>query len=57
MLEIAVQMAELGIEPRNTVRFAFWGAEEAGLIGSQYYVDSLTQARRQGHRASTSTST
>ena len=36
-------MAELGIEPRNQVRFAWWGAEESGLIGSQYYVDSLTK--------------
>lgn len=42
LLEIALQMHELGIEPRNTVRFAWWGAEEAGLIGSQSYVDSLT---------------
>ena len=42
ILEIALQMAELGIKPRNQVRFAFWGAEESGLIGSQYYVDSLT---------------
>ena len=42
ILETAVQMAELGIEPRNAVRFAFWGAEESGLIGSQHYVDSLT---------------
>lgn len=43
ILETALQMAELGIEPRNAVRFAWWGAEEAGLIGSQYYVDSLTR--------------
>ena len=28
-LEVALQMAELGIQPRNKVRFAFWGAEEA----------------------------
>ncbi|MFE6253760.1 M20/M25/M40 family metallo-hydrolase [Agromyces sp. NPDC057865] len=41
LLETAMQMAELGIQPRNTVRFAWWGAEEAGLVGSQYYVDSL----------------
>ena len=41
-LEIALQMAELGIAPRNQVRFAWWGAEESGLIGSQFYVDSLT---------------
>jgi Zn-dependent M28 family amino/carboxypeptidase len=26
----------------NQVRFAFWGAEEAGLWGSQRYVDSLS---------------
>ena len=41
LLETALQIAELGIEPRNTIRFAWWGAEEAGLVGSQYYVDSL----------------
>ena len=41
-LEIALQMAGLGIKPRNQVRFAFWGAEESGLIGSQYYVDHLS---------------
>jgi len=41
ILETALQMAELGIEPVNRVRFAFWGAEEDGLIGSQHYVDSL----------------
>ena len=44
LLEIALQMADLGIEPRNTVRFAWWGAEEAGLVGSQTYVDSLTKS-------------
>ncbi len=27
-LEIADKMSELGIAPRNRVRFAFWGAEE-----------------------------
>ena len=43
ILEIALQMAELGIEPRNKVRFAWWGAEESGLLGSQYYVDNLTK--------------
>jgi Zn-dependent M28 family amino/carboxypeptidase len=44
LLETALQIADLGIEPRNTIRFAWWGAEEAGLVGSQYYVDSLTKA-------------
>lgn len=41
ILEIAIQMARLGIEPRNKVRFAWWGAEEAGLLGSEYYVSQL----------------
>jgi Zn-dependent M28 family amino/carboxypeptidase len=44
LLEIALQMAALDIEPVNTVRFAWWGAEEAGLVGSQFYVDSLTKS-------------
>ena len=43
ILEIALQMAELGITPYNKVRFAFWSAEEEGLLGSQYYVDQLTK--------------
>lgn len=43
ILEIALQMAELGIEPTNRVRFAFWGAEESGLIGSTHYVDQLSK--------------
>jgi Zn-dependent M28 family amino/carboxypeptidase len=43
ILEIAVQMANLGIKPRNRVRFAWWGAEEAGLLGSEYYVSQLSK--------------
>jgi Zn-dependent M28 family amino/carboxypeptidase len=41
-LEVAMQMANLGIEPKNRVRFAFWGAEEFGLKGSEHYVASLS---------------
>jgi Zn-dependent M28 family amino/carboxypeptidase len=43
LLETALQIADLGVEPRNKIRFAWWGAEEAGLVGSQFYVDSLTR--------------
>jgi Zn-dependent M28 family amino/carboxypeptidase len=46
ILEIALQMSKLGITPTNQVRFAFWGAEESGLWGSQRYVDSLTPQQR-----------
>lgn len=40
VLETALQM---GSSPQvnNAVRFAFWGAEEAGLKGSRNYVESL----------------
>jgi Zn-dependent M28 family amino/carboxypeptidase len=43
ILEIAIQMAEEEISPRNKVRFAWWGAEEQGLIGSTEYVASLSK--------------
>jgi Zn-dependent M28 family amino/carboxypeptidase len=46
LLEMAKQIRKLGPKVRNTVRFAFWGAEEEGLLGSQHYVDSLSQAER-----------
>lgn len=38
----------LGAAPpvANAVRFAFWGAEEVGLVGSTKYVDGLTDADR-----------
>jgi Zn-dependent M28 family amino/carboxypeptidase len=42
ILEVAEQMAK--VNPRNKVRFAWWGAEESGLVGSTYYVNNLTQA-------------
>jgi Zn-dependent M28 family amino/carboxypeptidase len=38
ILEIAEQVAKLRHDPRNRLRFAFWGAEEAGLVGSTAYV-------------------
>jgi Zn-dependent M28 family amino/carboxypeptidase len=43
ILEVAEEMSELNIKPRNQVRFAFWGAEESGLIGSEHYVSNLTK--------------
>ncbi|TDD86205.1 M20/M25/M40 family metallo-hydrolase [Actinomadura darangshiensis] len=46
LLEMAKQIHKLGGKVRNQVRFAFWGAEEEGLLGSQHYVDSLPQAER-----------
>jgi Zn-dependent M28 family amino/carboxypeptidase len=42
ILEAALQMKN--VRPRNKVRFAWWGAEESGLVGSDYYVDNLSDA-------------
>ncbi|MBW9204617.1 M20/M25/M40 family metallo-hydrolase [Mumia sp. zg.B17] len=42
LLETAIQMQK--VKPSNTVRFAWWGAEESGLLGSEHYVESLTAA-------------
>ena len=45
LLETALMMAK--VKPLwNTLRFAWWGGEEAGLLGSQAYVDDLSQAER-----------
>src|SRR5918998_4593555 len=43
ILETALQISKLGLEPTNRVRFAFWGAEEFGLLGSEYYVEDLVE--------------
>jgi Zn-dependent M28 family amino/carboxypeptidase len=42
ILEIAEEMAELGIRNRQQLRFAFWGAEESNLLGSEHYVNTLS---------------
>ncbi|MEU6728147.1 M28 family metallopeptidase [Nonomuraea wenchangensis] len=44
ILEVALQFAKT--KPKNQVRFAFWGAEEFGLLGSEHYVATLPEAER-----------
>jgi hypothetical protein len=47
VLEIARQARRLHVRPKHGLRFAFWGAEELGLVGSRSYVQSLSaRARR-----------
>ena len=41
ILEIAEAMSEQKIKPRRALRFAFWGAEEFSLLGSEHYVNTL----------------
>ncbi|WP_073257496.1 M28 family peptidase [Cryptosporangium aurantiacum] len=47
LLEVALKYAPLAkhAKPTNKVRFAWWGAEESGLLGSEHYVASLTPAQ------------
>ncbi len=44
ILEIAEQMTK--VNPRNMVRFIWFGAEESGLLGSEAYVASLSEEER-----------
>jgi len=50
ILEIAEAMAQRDIEPRNTIRFMWYGAEEFGLLGSEAYVEELKQNQAQFKR-------
>ena len=49
LLETAIQMQKT--KPNNTVRFAWWGAEEEGLLGSEHYVGELSEDEVGRHRA------
>jgi Zn-dependent M28 family amino/carboxypeptidase len=44
ILEAAEQLAH--VDTQNTLRFAWWGAEESGLVGSTNYVNGLSQAEK-----------
>jgi Zn-dependent M28 family amino/carboxypeptidase len=46
VLEIARQARRLHVRPKHGLRFAFWGAEELGLVGSRSYVQSLSARER-----------
>src|SRR5262249_37480536 len=46
VLEAALRLAQGPTQARAGVRFAFWGAEERGLIGSRHHVASLSEAMR-----------
>jgi Zn-dependent M28 family amino/carboxypeptidase len=46
VLEAALRLAEGPAQARSGVRFAFWGAEERGLIGSRRHVGALSEEVR-----------
>ncbi|MFF5974879.1 M28 family metallopeptidase [Streptomyces sp. NPDC012769] len=43
LLQAALELAESKDKVRNKVRFAWWSAEEVGLLGSEHYVDTLSE--------------
>ncbi|WP_307808161.1 M28 family metallopeptidase [Streptomyces oryzae] len=43
VLETALAVAKADLKPGKHLRFAWWGAEEEGLVGSSHYVDSLSK--------------
>jgi Zn-dependent M28 family amino/carboxypeptidase len=43
LVEIAREVAKHERKPANRVRFAWWGAEEANLVGSTYYIEQLSE--------------
>ncbi|OEU89083.1 M28 family metallopeptidase [Streptomyces oceani] len=46
LLEVALAVAEGDLKPSKQLRFAWWGAEELGLVGSSHYVSELPEAER-----------
>jgi Zn-dependent M28 family amino/carboxypeptidase len=46
VLEAALRLAREPTQARGRVRFAFWGAEEQGLVGSHNHVDTLSEDER-----------
>ncbi|MFG3409835.1 M28 family metallopeptidase [Streptomyces sp. NPDC048142] len=46
VLETALAVSRAQYQPDKHLRFAWWGAEELGLIGSRYYVNNLPSTER-----------
>ncbi|KAI1182906.1 peptidase family M28 [Nemania serpens] len=45
LLEVAIQLTHFSV--KNCVRFAWWAGEEEGLLGSDYYVATLSEEENQ----------
>ncbi|WP_262387058.1 M28 family metallopeptidase [Streptomyces sp. TRM49041] len=46
LLDVALKFAKHKHKTTNKVRFAWWGAEENGLLGSEHYVGALDELGR-----------
>ncbi|MEU4159131.1 M28 family peptidase [Actinoplanes sp. NPDC026670] len=51
LLEAALQLAANNPTMTNHLRFGWWAGEEQGLIGSKFYVNSLTTAQKSAIKA------
>lgn len=45
-IEAARILAAVGAKPKRTIRFALWGGEEQGLLGSKGYIESLSDEEK-----------
>ncbi|MET8296903.1 M28 family peptidase [Streptomyces sp. NPDC005180] len=46
VLEAALAVSRAQLQPAKHLRFGWWGAEELGMVGSKYYVNSLPAAEK-----------
>lgn len=46
VLETALAVSRAQLQPTKHLRFAWWGAEELGLVGSKHYVNNLPSTER-----------
>ncbi|MEU8539603.1 M28 family peptidase [Streptomyces sp. NPDC048717] len=46
ILETALTVSRTQYQPTKHLRFAWWGAEELGMVGSKYYLNNLPTADR-----------
>ena len=46
VLEAALRLAAIPVRSGKRVRFAFWGAEERGLLGSRHHLQALPEDER-----------
>ncbi|MFD6424983.1 M28 family peptidase [Streptomyces sp. NPDC060198] len=46
VLETALAVSRAAYQPDKHLRFAWWGAEELGMVGSKYYVNNLAATER-----------
>ncbi|MFI5680582.1 M28 family metallopeptidase [Streptomyces cellulosae] len=46
VLETALAVSRANFQPAKHLRFAWWGAEELGMVGSKYYVNRLSTGDR-----------